>query len=170
MKKRNYNLNGKAPRPLTGFTLIEIMVAIAVMSIGVVGVYSLVSTVAKASAINSDRFIASELAREGMEIVRNIRDRNWLRWDNWDSDLDACDNGCEIDYNDDAPQPFSDRYLLIDIDGFYNYQSGKASRFKRKVTIIAQPQVLNIEVEIIWRSFDDAEKIYENEEKLYDWR
>lgn len=155
---------------MKGFTLIEIMVAIAVMSLGVVGVYSLVSVVIRTSAINTDQFIASELAREGMELVRNIRDQNWLRWDVWQEGLDICALGCAMDYNDAGLESFDGRYLLIDPNGFYNYQSGDASKFKRKIIIISQPESLSIKVQLTWSSFDAVEKLYEVEEKLYNWR
>lgn len=170
MKKNNDNLSGKAWKPLTGFTLIEIVIAIAVMALGVVGIYSLVAVVIKTTSINTDQFIASELAREGMELVRNFRDQNWIRWDNWQEGLDWCSDGCEMDYNDDTLQAFSDSYLLIDNNGFYNYSDGQASRFKRKIIIIPQVETMNVTAQITWRSFNDADESYEVQEKLYNWR
>ena len=45
-----------------GFSLIEVMVAVLVTTIGVVGIYALVPHVIKSTAFNYDRFIAIQLA------------------------------------------------------------------------------------------------------------
>lgn len=150
-----------------GFTLIEIMVAVSVLTIGVVGVYALVPTVIKTNAANTDRFIASQLAREGMELVRNIRDANWLRQVDWAEGLTACAGGCEMDYNDPSLISFQNRFLKIDGNGFYNYKNGTSTTFTRKITITPLIDYFNIKVQIIWGSGNSSSTVEEN---LYDWR
>lgn len=149
-----------------GFTLIEIMVAISVMTVGIVGVYALVPTVIRINAVNTNRFIASQLAREGIELVRNVRDENWLGQLNWSEGLTACLDGCEMDYNDSSLLSFQNRFLKIDNDGFYNYETGTATIFKRKITIISQGDGLNIKVQISWAREGSPLEVEEN---IYDW-
>ena len=72
------------------FTLIEILIAIMVITIGVVGSYAAITRVASIIISNSSRFIASRLAQEGIELVSNIRDTNWVKRTDWDDDLTGC--------------------------------------------------------------------------------
>ena len=66
-----------------GFTLVETMVAIAVLAIALVGPYSAVETALNASYVARDELIASALAQEGMEYIRSIRDNNYLNSRTW---------------------------------------------------------------------------------------
>ncbi len=60
-----------------GFTLVELIIAITVLVIGVVAVFGLSFFAIQLNRSNVERLQALELAREGMEMVRNIRDSNW---------------------------------------------------------------------------------------------
>lgn len=61
-----------------GFTLVETMVAIAVVAIALVGPFVAVQNALRASYTSRDQLIASQLAQEGMEYVRSVRDANFL--------------------------------------------------------------------------------------------
>jgi prepilin-type N-terminal cleavage/methylation domain-containing protein len=149
------------------FTLIEIIVAISVMTIGILGVYALVPKVIGITSANTNIFIAYQLAREGIEIVRNIRDTNWLQGLAWNEGLTGCSGGCEIDYNDSSLVSYQDRYLKVDSNGFYNYETGKQTKFKRKIIITPDTDILNIKVQITWSGKGSP---FEIEENLYNWR
>jgi len=64
-----------------GFTIIELVISIFILSVGVVGIFSAFSVVTILTSDSADRLTATYLAQEGMEIVRNIRDTNWLNMD-----------------------------------------------------------------------------------------
>jgi prepilin-type N-terminal cleavage/methylation domain-containing protein len=66
-----------------GFTLLEIMAVLSVISIGMLGILSLVIQNTQAQNINQSYLVASMLAQEGLELVRNIRDENWLQERDW---------------------------------------------------------------------------------------
>lgn len=150
-----------------GFTLIEILIAINVMIVGVVGIYALVPSIIKTTATNSNRFTGSQFAREGVELVRNIRDQNWLNMVNWDTGLTGCGTGCEMDYDDAGLIIFQNRLLKVDTNGFYNYETGTESIFKRKIIITPQGNWANVKVQIIWSGEGSPLEVEEN---LYDWR
>ncbi|OIO48901.1 hypothetical protein COX74_02040 [bacterium (Candidatus Gribaldobacteria) CG_4_10_14_0_2_um_filter_41_16] len=162
-----------------GFTLLEIMVAIAVFSVGILGVYALVPMAILLGSENSDRFTAAQLALEGLEIVRNIRDSNWLEQNSnpsnlWNEGLDNCAAGCEVDYTtlqniDPILTSYgAGRYLKIDSQGFFNYANGTSTeKFKRKITIANQAGALNISVGVEWSK---KYPLLVLTEKLYDWR
>ncbi len=145
----------------TGFTLLEVIVAIFILTVGIGGSFVLIQqTISTASMIQS-RLIAAYLSQEGIEIVRNMRDNNWLEqreslqvpplplWNDGmsGSSCQGPTNCCEGDYETDMPPSeialtsvvgcdFDDlRYLNIDSDGFYGYLSGTQTKFKRKIFI-----------------------------------
>ena len=62
----------------TGQGLLETIVALGIIVAGVVGTMNLTLSNQKTSQDTVERLIATNLAREGIEIVRSIRDTNWL--------------------------------------------------------------------------------------------
>lgn len=61
-----------------GFSFIESMLAVFLVSVGVVAAIGLLASSLKYTYSARDQFIASLLAQEGVEIVRNIRDNTWV--------------------------------------------------------------------------------------------
>lgn len=83
-----------------GFTFIEVLMVIAVFSIGVLAVLKMITyNIAAADTIRL-KTTASFLAKESMSLAFNMRDSNrlaWLEWDcvpniayNWETKLDVC--------------------------------------------------------------------------------
>ncbi|OGY93264.1 MAG: hypothetical protein A2406_01225 [Candidatus Komeilibacteria bacterium RIFOXYC1_FULL_37_11] len=62
-----------------GFTLIETLISIVVFTIGIFAALGLSVSNYNDSQNNLDRIIATNLAREGVELVKNVRDSNWLK-------------------------------------------------------------------------------------------
>jgi type II secretory pathway pseudopilin PulG len=108
-----------------GFTLIEGIIAVGVISSAlIVGLTLAVSNLSAAQA-NSDRIIAGHLAREGVEVVRNIRDSNWMRRDA-NIDRDSGSTGTQFfewfDFYDKWPTEWNDASVTCDTgnpDGCY---------------------------------------------------
>ncbi len=148
------------------FTLIEILIAITVITIGVVGSYAAITRVASITFSNSYRFIASRLAQEGIEIVTNIRDANWVERTDWDNGLN--DGNHLVQYNEENLLTYSDTPLKIDSNGFYNYDSGSSTRFTRKVTIThISLDEIKVKIQITW---SEKGSPLEVEEHLYNWK
>jgi hypothetical protein len=161
-------VRGRTGGPLTGFTIIELIISIFILSIALVGIFSAFSIVAVLTSDAVDRLTATYLAQEGMEIVRNIRDTNWLNMDagtppyaTWLDGLDICDRGCQADYAASTmfPQPGSGEYLKINSNGFYVYDSSNPNKtkFKRKITINCIPgndcgtdYAISVSVQVSW--------------------
>lgn len=80
-------------RRRNGFTLIEGIIALGIISTTLVVGLSLAVSNLTASQDNSDRVIAGNLAREGIDLVRQQRDSNWIRRiagispNNWDNGM-----------------------------------------------------------------------------------
>lgn len=145
-----------------GFTFLETIVAIFVVSVALVGGLGALTTILKSSHFSYNKLIASYLAQEGIEMVRNVRDTNWLenRYSSatdWDKGLNGCSSGCQIDYRkfgseDPVFQSFDNSKLKIDSNGFYQYDSGSDTMFSRKITITPQGQdILIVKAEVFWK-------------------
>jgi len=127
---------------LTGFTLIEVVTAVFIITVGILGVFGLIQKIVGSASVSSSKLAAAYLAQEGVEIVRNIRDSNWLKqrdddsWP-WDSGLSGCSTGCEADYQSLLSAYVGQgRFLNIATGGFYSYApGGNPTIFKRKITI-----------------------------------
>lgn len=79
---------------LKGQTLIELVVAISVILVGVVSTLVLTIATIKGGKATKTQVIAANLAREGIEVVRMVRDSNWLKIESnagqpseWDANL-----------------------------------------------------------------------------------
>lgn len=79
-----------------GQTLIEVITALAVIAIGLVSVLSLATTNVRNQGIGLSRLIANNLAREGIEVARNIRDTNWLGGEAWYAGLVGDAGRCAV--------------------------------------------------------------------------
>lgn len=66
------------PKNNRGFTLVESLVAIAILSISILGTYTAVQNSLQFSTIAKDQITAFYLAQEGMEFIKNVRDENAL--------------------------------------------------------------------------------------------
>lgn len=87
-----------------GFSLLELVLAMFVLTMGIVGVMVLISSTMRVSMDTRNSVIASGLAQEGVELVRNIRDNNMLdQLQNISVDLDfkaslPGGTNCIVDY------------------------------------------------------------------------
>ena len=68
----------KNSRNKKAFTLIEVLIAVAVLSIVLLAATSSLVTIIRTNADNRNTIIAYGLAQEGVEAIRNIRDSDWL--------------------------------------------------------------------------------------------
>lgn len=84
-----------------GYSILEVLIAISVIITGIFGVMSLVVKSMSSTRTALDYLVAANLAREGIELVRNQRDTNWYSANNFDDGLtDAVFYTAVIDYND----------------------------------------------------------------------
>lgn len=93
-----------------GFTFLEIMGGIFILTVGIVAVANLVANLFLYQRFLSAKLTASYLTQEGLEMVREVRDTNWLRskktgagivGNQWDANIFCClldpDLGCSGD-------------------------------------------------------------------------
>lgn len=143
-----------------GFTLIEVLLSSFILTVGLVTIMSLFSASHRQSLDARNIIIATNLAQEGAEIARNIRDNNLaFRLRNWTTGANcsayttppfpsgACDpfnnfpNGanrrCTASYGDTGFNCSNPSFVLgLDGSGLYQHGAGVAgSRFSRVLRI-----------------------------------
>jgi prepilin-type N-terminal cleavage/methylation domain-containing protein len=161
-----------------GFTMIETILAVLIILTGVVGAYGIITNLTSYGMISPNRLSAVYLAKEGIEVVRNIRDTNWLNSYSWDNGLVSAscspgsdENSCIIAWDSMALQSSGGAVppLKIDSNGRYNYASGTATIFTRKIKITKPASgYLLVEITVNW---SDKGKPYSlmTRERLYNW-
>ena len=134
--------NWKKLKKKSAFTLIEMMAVVLIVAIGLVGTSQLVVQSLQAQTINRSTIIASQLAQEGLELVRYIRDTNWLEGaSSWDEGLER-GNYC-IDYRNPVLIPASDItacQLYRDANDWYIHpilqsEANGSNQFRRLIII-----------------------------------
>lgn len=70
-----------------GQSIIEVIIAISVIVVGILAIMSLNMMNSRGNRFNTNYLVGNNLAREGIEVVRNIRDTNWVLGNNWNVGL-----------------------------------------------------------------------------------
>ena len=162
-----------------GFTLVETTIAIFVLTIGVGGIFAFLQGTVLLSPGPDNQLVASYLAQEGVEIVRNIRDSNYIDIAeggsaSWDDNLTGCALGCEADYDDlllvGAASPLQFLEIVSDVNGTrYEYGGGTPTIFQRKIIIVpVPPDQLDMTVEVTWQERGNAQTSTV-ETQLFNW-
>ncbi len=169
------NVRGKSG---AGFTIIEIIAAIALLLFGILLLYNAFFAIIKATSNTSVRYTASYLGQEGLQIIRNIRDKNFIAKVTWSTGLTgapcAPPTGCQADYTARGSsdlQSYNSAFLAINSDGLYGYGAGSASPFQRKITIspvAGTSDALKVDVLITW-TYNAQPFSYDVYEYLYNW-
>ena len=149
-----------------GFSLLGVIAAFFIITVGLVAVLGLANTTLKSSSLSKMRLIASGLAQEGIEVVRNMRaDENWTDWHA------AVSNGdYRVQYNNTNLIAFYEIPLNLNTDGLYQYDSGNNSPFYRKISLTKiSNNEAKIVVEIKWQTKGQW-RYLTAENKLWNWR
>lgn len=72
-----------------GQTLLELLVAFTVIAVGLFAAVTLVFSNLNAVQRDSDEVVSVNLAREGLELSKRLRDSNWLAGNNFDTGMDS---------------------------------------------------------------------------------
>ena len=123
------------------FTLIETLVAISLLTVGTVGAFTLIQKTIAFTSVVSSQLQASYLSQEGIEIVRNIRDTNYLKGENW---------------NEGLPQGDWPAETLL-------------TKFERIINIAYAGDQMLVSVEVSWQERGREHEVVAQTE-LYNWR
>lgn len=141
-----------------GFSIGEVLISSFVIMMGVVVSANLLATSIGDTTDARNLVIASQLAQEGAELVRNERDNNVVSGNPSFNNFPAAGVGareCSIDYASALSCPNATTLLRYD-NGFYEHGSGEDTFFRRRIRISVDGsgQQANIESIVVWRRTD----------------
>lgn len=161
------NQNGRACRQ-AGFTLIELIASLVVL-IAILQTFLLISANVNSSSLLRDSLIASNLAQEGIEVVRNIRDRDSFLENPFGESLS---NGSwRVQWNSTSLLLPSGNPPLKKDPGnkFFSYDSGIDTVFRRVIDISAvSPNQIRVISTVNWDVKSDT-KTTSAETHLFNW-
>lgn len=156
-------------RTQNGFTLIETMVAVAILAVAIIGPFVAIQNALVASYSARDQLIASMLAQEGIEYVRGIRDGNYIynvanptAAVSWlagiDSGTSCVNQNCTVDFQQKTHSVCSGACTPLNknaTSNLYSTQSGagySASPFTRTVrlTSITANREMQVTSTVTW--------------------
>jgi prepilin-type N-terminal cleavage/methylation domain-containing protein len=168
---------------LHGFTLLEMLFAVVIFSFALVSLMTIAGKGVIATSSARDQLAAEFLAEEGLEVVRNVRDSNYVNSVPWnDGAIAVCMNGnpCDVDYSNPKP-------TLVQCDGgcqgniLFNNQgtfrpnaTGDATTFWREITITDvaggdTPQEILVQSTVHWKQ-KALNRSFTVQTYLSDWR
>jgi prepilin-type N-terminal cleavage/methylation domain-containing protein len=167
-----------------GFTLIETLIAVSILVLAVTGAFAAAQNGISLATFSKDQIVAFYLAEEGIEGIRNIRDKNGLDGTFWLDNLaqdagDPCYFGhiCKIDSIEDelsecGTEEGSCPVLRQDPDaGFFGYNSEwNPTQFRREIelTLVNEHEVL-IAVTVTW-SKGLISRSFKAQEVIFNWQ
>lgn len=161
--------------------MLEIVVILIIISVGLVGVMNLMFFSLRAQNSNRDTLIAYNLAQEGLELVRNVRDTNWREGMDWNRYIEGDPSGkkYKVDFRHFQPVSITDNTEAVlqistssDLRFYVNETGSSDSIFQRTITITADnasssSSTVNCLVE--WNDRGDTRR-FELQTELYDWK
>ena len=159
-----------------GTTIIEALVAVLILTIGILPSLATILMARNFESLIRNNLIAANLAQEGVEVVRAIRDANWFADPvprPFDSGLS--DGNYRVEWNSTALLSESGNPAIkVSPAGLYNYTTGTDTTFRRRVIITKiDPAGCNCDLRIIsevtWLEKGRAETI-RIESHLFNWQ
>ena len=184
-------------KPLTshssrGFTILETIVAVLILSISITAIVVVAGGGAQKTIHTKDRLIAAYLAQEGVELVRNVRDSAFLsfeddlsvtaRWNAFGELMEPCfSEGCAVSFDNEAAfdgsipvliTPDVNEHLSFDeVSGRYEYGGDNETMFVRKVRLLetgGDGSSVRVEVSVDYKEGTET-RTYTTSEVLFNW-
>jgi len=146
----------------------------ALLTTAMVPAFVLATNAVSLSTTIRNSLIAANLAQEGAEITRAIRDANWFNpgATSYADGLDSCNLGCTVQYDSTSPvvAAFVATPLKLDpVTGLYQYNSGEDTIFTRTITTeTVSDHELKVVSLVEWKE-RGVQKSSMVEYHLYDW-
>jgi Tfp pilus assembly protein PilV len=173
-----------------GQSLVELLIAVGVITTGLVGTLMFAYGSLTAGKASSDRIIALNLLREGLEVSRNLRDDNWLAHKNFSDGFCDGSDCTSVSYFDVANKKWglwaapnnitddsakicltSDNLYLQDGPSLLNCDSKPTTKYHRLITTTIAPDKSYMDI-LVQVSYPEGtgSKTEQETMRLYDWR
>jgi len=159
----------------------EVIIAVAVITTALVASIALISFTVSGATASKSKLIAANLAQEGLEIVRNIRDTGWFQ--GYTGPVDSTpgvsdwreifgEQEYRVEYNNLNLLGAGDSRLYINAGGFYDHNnSGISTPFHRTITIewiAGGDEQIKVISKITWSEKGRNQNV-QAETRLYNW-
>ena len=176
--------NNQQPTTNNGFTIVESLVAITILVLVITGAASAIQVGTSSYIFSKNQVIAFYLAQEGFEQIRNMRDENGLKNQNWLTGISAISsdpcyfgNACIVDpVNSNVPTrcsaPGSCPLLRQDVTtGLFGYNLAWPVTIFRREIILTQINAdeISVVVTIDW-SKGLVNRQFKARENLLNWQ
>lgn len=154
-----------------GYILVESLVAATIVVSGLLGIFALLSQSLGLNRVVSERYTATYLSAEGIEIVKNVMDNNVINGRPWNAGVASGEY--EADDDDLSLSSFSGRRLMFDsANGRYSYAGGDETPFSRKIIIeqLGGGNEVKINSIVEWSTRGDAEFKVNLESRFFNWK
>jgi type II secretory pathway pseudopilin PulG len=173
---------------IAGQIMLESIVAISIIVIALLGIFDLLSRSLSTNRIAGNQYVASNLASEGIEMVKNLIDNNVIQGTSWNAGLNpgiyeiAYDNTNleiidQIDSNPDncTPDFVRQNAQLLTFDpatGLYAYGLPNPTIYKRAVCVknLSGDDELKVNSIVTWTTRGDANFEINLEGHYFNWR
>ncbi len=155
----------------SGFTLVETLVSLFVLSMAITATFAIISFNLSNATFIKNNFIASGLAQEGAELVRNLRDTDWFQGKPFGylGGASVANGVYCIQWNSTQLITPCANPLKKDASGLYSYDAGQNTIFTRTVTVTpVSATELRIKIDVTWPDHSGTKAI-SAEEHLFDW-
>lgn len=189
-----YFRNSRLVETGAGFTLVELLVAISILSLSILATFTAVSNNIKGQNFAEDQVVAYYLADEGIESIRNIRDNNAIAnvaalgagtaQVSWLNGIDnkCANNACVVDAPLNTVTVCSGNIYTCPVlnmnttSGLYGYTSGGswvATQFTRSIYISpvggSHTTETIVNVVVMWTT-NGVSKTYTLSENIKPWQ
>lgn len=72
-----------------GFTILEMTLAVFILTIAVFSSYSLIQQTLIGTSLNQSKLVAYYFAQQEIENIKNVRDTNWLQGNAWNQNISS---------------------------------------------------------------------------------
>ena len=151
-----------------GFTLIELVVSLFILTV-ILQVFTFISMSINSASVLRDNLIAVNLAQEGIEVARNIRDRDWFLGNSFGTSLP---NGSgRVQWNSTSILSLGGNPPLKkdSSTGVFSYDLGVDTVFKRTITVsLISANEIQITSTVNWDIKSNSKSI-SAEAHLFNW-
>ena len=152
-----------------GFTLVEALVTLVVLSIALGPALVLTTNINNTAVVVKNNLIAANLAQEGVEVIRGIRDTNWFNGAAFDTGL--ADGTYRVEWNSDTLLALGANPPIKEDNGLYNYSTGNDTIFQRTISILkVNAGELRIISEVTWEERGARARSALAESHLFNWK
>jgi len=151
--------------------LIETMVALVLITVAMGPVFILATSSVNVASRIEHNLIASNLAQEGIEVIRNVRDTNWTGGAAFDNNLPVGVWRVQWDTVGGGLMAVGSNPVLKKNNGLYNYSTGTDAVFRRTITI-SKPNSSELVLisSVTWVERGNIDRTVSTESHLFDWK